>query len=115
MVALYQYLYTSTSVLEWATDYAYRSNWRGIVFETDAKFVVDDVLAGSEPSGWNSFENLNVIRSRFANTEWKLVWSPRETNSVADGLARFSLFNNVAFSVDELLDRIVVEQLALAV
>ncbi|KAF3455958.1 hypothetical protein FNV43_RR00601 [Rhamnella rubrinervis] len=66
---------------------------------------------------------LNAIRSRFLNSEWKLVWSLRETNSVADSLARFSLFNNVALSVDEfslgdlssfVLDKIVVEQLVLA-
>ncbi|KAF3452694.1 hypothetical protein FNV43_RR03127 [Rhamnella rubrinervis] len=70
------------------------------------------------------FERVNAIRSRFAKAGWKLVWSPRETNSVADGLARFTLKNNVVFSVDEfslgelppsVLDRIVAEQLVLAV
>ncbi|KAF3440620.1 hypothetical protein FNV43_RR18904 [Rhamnella rubrinervis] len=55
------------SVLDWASNFADRCNWTGVVFGIDAKFVVDEVLAESEPNGWNTFERVNAIRSRFGS------------------------------------------------
>ncbi|KAF3433118.1 hypothetical protein FNV43_RR24220 [Rhamnella rubrinervis] len=92
-----------------------------IVFEMDEKMVVEDVLAESEANNWIIFERLSAIKRRLSKANWKIEWSPRESNRVADNVAKFSLSNGVFFSVDEfsigelssfVLDGIVKEQLS---
>ncbi|KAF3447866.1 hypothetical protein FNV43_RR08572 [Rhamnella rubrinervis] len=110
--------------LDWATDYADKYGWKRIVFEMDAKMVMEDVLAESESNSWIMFERLSAIRRRLSKADWKIEWSPRESNRVADSVAKFFLSNGVSFSVDEfsigelpsfVLDGIVKEQLSGAV
>ncbi|KAF3437439.1 hypothetical protein FNV43_RR20192 [Rhamnella rubrinervis] len=38
----------------------------------DAKFAADEVLAESEPNGWNTFARVNAIRSRFRRPDGSL-------------------------------------------
>ncbi|KAF3450284.1 hypothetical protein FNV43_RR06364 [Rhamnella rubrinervis] len=105
-------------------EYAESCGWRNIVFEVDAKNVMEDVLESSEPASWYSFESLIAIRRRISSENWKLEWSPRESNQAADSLAKFSITNNVSVLLDEfslenlplvVLDLLSVDQLSIAV
>ncbi|KAF3438407.1 hypothetical protein FNV43_RR21169 [Rhamnella rubrinervis] len=87
--------------LAWASDYAEVCGWVNINFEMDAKEVVETILMDEEPGNWFSLDTLMTVQRRFAKHTWNLSWKPRETNTVADLTAKFSLSNHVSFFIDE--------------
>lgn len=67
----------------------------------DAANVVEDAKDGAVPNGWASAYMLKRIKEAFDMVNWKIDCFPRETNSLADAAAAFSVSSGFELLCDE--------------
>ena len=80
--------------LVWALQIAKERSWQQVVWSSDAKTIVDEVLASYEPCGWESRYSILLCRKLLQERSWILVWNARSSNTVADVTAKFTLASN---------------------
>lgn len=90
--------------LERAVIYASDNGWHNIIFSFDAATGVGDALSIELPKGWSTSESFLTINSKLKSCNWTLKWKCRTTKSLADALAKMSLFHfcNFMFSSNNL-------------
>ena len=79
--------------LEWASGKASELGWTNVLWCSDAINLINDVVSVLEPIGWKSRDDLIAIKHRSKDRCWRFSWTPRETNMLADLVAKHSLVN----------------------
>lgn len=80
--------------LEWATDIARNENWSNVLWSTDAKTIVNELVDGTDPTSWSFRYVVIKIKQNFMLQIWKLAWNGRSSNLLADSLAKLSFNYN---------------------
>ena len=79
--------------LEWASGKANKLGWTNVLWCSDAINLINDVISVLEPIGWKSRDDLIAIKHRSKDRCWRFSWTSRETNMLADLVAKHSLIN----------------------
>lgn len=88
------------TALDWTSLRAAEVGWNKVLWVSDAMEVVKEVNWNLTPWNWDTFYLMLIIKERFSNFNWHLVWEARETNQVADAVTKLSLRTGQIFGIN---------------
>ena len=91
--------------IDWAADIALAKGWKKVFWKSDSAVAVKEISSSSDPVAWDTRLEIISIRRKFADVDWKISWTARDSNQAADILAKHCLLNNLVFSCDSMFDR----------
>ena len=91
--------------LVWALEIAVSKNWSNLVWSLDAQVVVKEINSNIDPCDWSTRYLILQCRELLCSNGWWLEWNERETNQLADKVAKLTLNsrNVLFFSADDIL------------
>nr|XP_048325739.1 uncharacterized protein LOC125421294 [Ziziphus jujuba var. spinosa] len=90
-------LEAEVKALSWAAETAERNNWQDLCWSSDCREAVNTILSVDNPLVWETRHDIIFLRSLFKKENWCLSWNSRNSNRVADLMAKKALPINSQF------------------
>nr|XP_048327574.1 uncharacterized protein LOC125421847 [Ziziphus jujuba var. spinosa] len=85
--------------LVWEAKEAANRNWNNLEWSSNSALVVENITSHEDPTGWDSRCDFIFLQSLFSSYCWKIRWNSRETNGLADCVAKKVLKEDVCFEL----------------
>lgn len=89
------------SAMEWAVDIVDKLGWPKVMWWSDAKLIVDQIISMKNLRLWRQRHQILTLKQKFNQKDWKLEWCPREVNILAEQIAKRSFTSELDMFFDK--------------
>lgn len=86
--------------IRWVAELLDEKGWCNLEWTSDAATVVKEITSSTDPCRWSTKFDMMRIKSLFEENGWKIEWQSRQSNSLANAIAKWTLSNKSPLMVD---------------